>query len=185
MRAVWRVHMPWPTSPAAINPLHLLWRGIIRHCAMRDILPCLLQPLIPQVTAWSVESHAVQLPDSQRSENKRNLSYLILMLCLHKTALLLLFYIDLWVICTKYIKWTPITVAARSNALTVIARSNAGIVGSNPTKAWMSCVRLFCVCVVLCVGSDLAMGWQLVQGVLPSVKEITKLKKRPGPKKGL
>jgi hypothetical protein len=30
-------------------------------------------------------------------------------------------------------------------------------------------VRLFCVNVVLCVGSGLAMGWSLVQGVLPYV----------------
>jgi hypothetical protein len=32
------------------------------------------------------------------------------------------------------------------------------------------CMHLFCVCVVLCLGSDLATGWSLVQGVLPSVK---------------
>jgi hypothetical protein len=32
------------------------------------------------------------------------------------------------------------------------------------------CVRLFCACVVPCVGSGLATGWFLVQGVLPSVK---------------
>jgi hypothetical protein len=31
------------------------------------------------------------------------------------------------------------------------------------------CVRLFCVCVGLCVGSGLATGSSLVQGVLPSV----------------
>jgi hypothetical protein len=38
----------------------------------------------------------------------------------------------------------PITVAARSKAVTVFARSDAGIVGSNPLKAWMS----VCVCSV-------------------------------------
>jgi hypothetical protein len=32
------------------------------------------------------------------------------------------------------------------------------------------CVRLFCVCVVLCLGSGLATGRSLIQGVLPSVK---------------
>jgi hypothetical protein len=32
------------------------------------------------------------------------------------------------------------------------------------------CVRLFCVCVVLCVGSGLATGWSLFQWDLPSVK---------------
>jgi hypothetical protein len=40
-------------------------------------------------------------------------------------------------------------------------------------------VRLFCVCVVLCVGSDLAMGWSPDQGVIPTVYRIKKLKKRP------
>jgi hypothetical protein len=66
----------------------------------------------------------------------------------------------------------PITVAARSKAWTVFARSDAGIVGSNPTQdmdVW--CVmRLFCVCVVLYLGSGIATGWSLVQVVLPSVK---------------
>jgi hypothetical protein len=37
------------------------------------------------------------------------------------------------------------------------------------------CVRLFSVCVVLCVGSGLAMGWSPVQGVLPFVYRIKKL----------
>jgi hypothetical protein len=41
------------------------------------------------------------------------------------------------------------------------------------------CVRLFCVCVVLCVGSAIAEGWSPVQGVLPTVCRIKKLKKRP------
>jgi hypothetical protein len=40
---------------------------------------------------------------------------------------------------------------------------------------------LFCVCVVLCLGRGLATNSSLVQRVLPSVKMITKLKKRPGP----
>jgi hypothetical protein len=31
------------------------------------------------------------------------------------------------------------------------------------------CLRLFCVCVVPCVGSGVAMSWSLVQWVLPSV----------------
>jgi hypothetical protein len=50
------------------------------------------------------------------------------------------------------------------------------------------CVRLFCVCVVLCVGSGLWTGLSLVQGVPPSVqkkKEKRKLKKTPGPNKWL
>jgi hypothetical protein len=40
-------------------------------------------------------------------------------------------------------------------SITVFNRSNAGIVGSNPTQGTNICVRLFCVCVVLCVGSGL------------------------------
>jgi hypothetical protein len=49
-----------------------------------------------------------------------------------------------------------------------------------PLKAWMlDCLRLFWVCVVVCVGSGLATGWSLVQGVFPTVYGIKKLKKRP------
>jgi hypothetical protein len=40
-------------------------------------------------------------------------------------------------------------------------------------------VRLFCVCVVLRVGSDLATGLSPVQGVLPTVYRIKKLRRRP------
>jgi hypothetical protein len=65
---------------------------------------------------------------------------------------------------------TIVCVAARSKAWTVFASSKAGIVGSNPTQTyWYLCVRLFCVCVVLCVDSGLATSWSPVQGVLPSV----------------
>jgi hypothetical protein len=52
----------------------------------------------------------------------------------------------------------PITVAALSEARTFFARSNAAIVGSSPTQGMVVCVRSFCVCVVLCVGSGLATG---------------------------
>jgi hypothetical protein len=51
----------------------------------------------------------------------------------------------------------PITVAARSKAWTVFARLNAGIMSSNPTQSMDVCVRLFCVYVVLCVRSGLAI----------------------------
>jgi hypothetical protein len=43
--------------------------------------------------------------------------------------------------------------------------------GSNPTQGMDVCVRLFCVCAVLCAGSGLATGWSLVQGVLPTVEK--------------
>jgi hypothetical protein len=34
--------------------------------------------------------------------------------------------------------------------------------GSNPTRGIYVCVILFCVCVVLCVGSGLRKGWSPV-----------------------
>jgi hypothetical protein len=48
----------------------------------------------------------------------------------------------------------PITVAGRGSK----ASSNTGIVDSNPTGGMDVYVRLFCVCVVLCVDSGLATG---------------------------
>jgi hypothetical protein len=56
----------------------------------------------------------------------------------------------------QYLK--PVTVAARYKGRTVFARSNTGTVGSNLTRGMDDYVRLFCVCVVLCVGSGLATG---------------------------
>jgi hypothetical protein len=41
-------------------------------------------------------------------------------------------------------------VAARSEAWHIFARSNAVIVGPNLTEGMDVCLRLFCVCVVLC-----------------------------------
>jgi hypothetical protein len=72
-----------------------------------------------------------------------------------------------------------VTVAARSKAWTVFDRSNTGILGSNPTQGMDVCVRLFCVCVVLCVESGITTDWSLVQGVLPTVYRTNTLQKRP------
>jgi hypothetical protein len=47
------------------------------------------------------------------------------------------------------------------------------------------CVRLFCVCVFLCVGSGLETGSSPVKGVLPTVYRIKKLKKRRRSNEGL
>jgi hypothetical protein len=49
-------------------------------------------------------------------------------------------------------------VAARSKARTIFARSDTEIVGSNLTGGMDVCVRLFCVCVVLCVGRSIVTG---------------------------
>jgi hypothetical protein len=78
----------------------------------------------------------------------------------------------------------PITVAARSKAWTIFARSNAGILGSNPAQGMDVCVRLFCVCVVLCAGSGLTTGWPPVLEVLPTVYRIKKLKSGQTPTTG-
>jgi hypothetical protein len=68
--------------------------------------------------------------------------------------------------------------SANHSGRAVFARSNTGIVGSNPTRGRDVCLRLFCVC-VLCVGSSIATGLSHVQGVLPIVYMITKLRKEP------
>jgi hypothetical protein len=67
-------------------------------------------------------------------------------------------------------------VGARSKALTVFARSNTKIVGLNFTRIMDVCVRLFCICVVLCVGNGLSNGRSHAQGVQPTVYRIKKLK---------
>jgi hypothetical protein len=61
----------------------------------------------------------------------------------------------------------PVTVAARSKAWNFFARMNTGIVGSNPARGMNVCV--YSVFVLSYVGSGLATGWSLVQGVLPNV----------------
>jgi hypothetical protein len=61
------------------------------------------------------------------------------------------------------------TVAARSKARTVFACPNTGIMGSNPTQGMDVCLRLFCVCAVLCAGSGFVTCWSPVQRVLPTV----------------
>jgi hypothetical protein len=63
--------------------------------------------------------------------------------------------------------------------LLVFTLCNAGIEGSNPIRGIEVCMRLFRVCIVLCVGSDLATCWSPIQGLRPTVYRIKKLKKRP------
>jgi hypothetical protein len=54
--------------------------------------------------------------------------------------------------------------------------SDAGIVGSSPTQGTFSVCVCVCVCVFILflfslrLGSGLATGWSLTQGVLPSVE---------------
>jgi hypothetical protein len=79
--------------------------------------------------------------------------------------------------------WVADQVPVRYKAWTVFTRSNAGIVGSNPTRGMDVCVRLSCLC-CLGVGSGLATSWSPVQGVLPTVYMIKKMKERPRSNKG-
>jgi hypothetical protein len=50
------------------------------------------------------------------------------------------------------------TEAAWPKAWTIFASSTIEIVGSNPAGGIDTYVHLFCVCVVLCVGSGIATG---------------------------
>jgi hypothetical protein len=83
-------------------------------------------------------------------------------------------FLLIWV---YHLLYGTITVVTRSKLWTVLARSNAEIVDSNPTQGMDVSVLLFCVCVVLCADSGLETGWSPVQGVLPSVCWLEKLKK--------
>jgi hypothetical protein len=68
---------------------------------------------------------------------------------------------------------------ARSMSRTVFVRSNTGVVVSNSTRVMDVYVRLFCACVELCLGTGFATGRSPIQGVIPTVYRIKKLKKRP------
>jgi hypothetical protein len=59
---------------------------------------------------------------------------------------------------SMYGRLPRITVLAQSKARNVFAHLNTRIVGSNPTQGMDVCVRFFCVCDVLCVGSGLMTG---------------------------
>jgi hypothetical protein len=70
----------------------------------------------------------------------------------------------------------PITVAAPSKSWTIFARSNDGIVGWNRAQGMDVSVYVYFVFVLFCVGSILATSWSPVQGVLPTLYRVVKLK---------
>jgi hypothetical protein len=55
---------------------------------------------------------------------------------------------------TSCLHWLYLLTAASSGA----DHNGRAVMGSNPTRGMDVCVCLFCVCVVLCVGSGLATG---------------------------
>jgi hypothetical protein len=81
----------------------------------------------------------------------------------------------------------PITVAARFKERTVFARSNDGNVGSNPTQGIDVYVRFHSVFLLPCVQvATLRRADHLSkESCRMCKKKIKKLKKRPGPNKGL
>jgi hypothetical protein len=81
------------------------------------------------------------------------------------------------------IDYVPIAVAERSKAWTAFAWSNTGVLGSNSVTGMEVRVCLFSLCVVLYVGSDLAMGWSPVQWAL-SMSIDRKNEQRPRSNKG-
>jgi hypothetical protein len=61
----------------------------------------------------------------------------------------------------------PTTAATPSKLRNIFACSNSGTVGSNPTRG--KCICIYCTYVLSSVGSSLATGWCLVQGILPNI----------------
>jgi hypothetical protein len=77
-----------------------------------------------------------------------------------------------------------ITVTVRSNAWTVFVHLKYGVAGSNRTRGMDVCVCLFCVCLVLCVGSGLATGWSPPKWSYRLCKWLRNWKSGQGPTKG-
>jgi hypothetical protein len=70
------------------------------------------------------------------------------LMCVH-----VLFYSHCYtitIVLSIYTRGMPVTMAAWSKAWNVFARSNTGTVSSNLARGMDVCMRLFCVCVVLC-----------------------------------
>jgi hypothetical protein len=65
-----------------------------------------------------------------------------------------------------------ITLTVLSNERNSFPSRNTGIVGSYPTGGMDVCMCVYSLFVLSCLGSDLATGWSLVQGVLPTVCKI-------------
>jgi hypothetical protein len=141
---VWSSSSHQSTTPYSSSPS--LWRATHQHCTTAAVLR-------------SCFNYDPALGFNQSTDITVN----VLMCCL--SIILLKFYL---IQCSlvSLIRYGSIIVAARSKAWTVFARSSAGIVLSIPTQGMYICVHLFCVCVVLCVGSGLATGWSPAQGVL-------------------
>jgi hypothetical protein len=150
----------------------------------RKPVPMLLCPLqIPHDLTWD-RTRAAAVGSGRLTAWAKARPKVPVLITYLKMQLLLLFHG--WNFHTVFIINEPITMAARSKAWTVFTLSNAGIVGSNLTQGIdvCICVRLYCVCVFLCVGRSLATGWSPTQRVLLTVYRLKKLKNPPRPNKG-
>jgi hypothetical protein len=157
----------YDTKHGKVNINEISIRIIIQESVNISVQDSEQEHQIQQLTAWGHTSCTIRHVfyfTSVWSCHNCNTMYEISLLSLYKV---------------QYVSMKPIAVAARSKAWTVFARSNYGTVDSNHTQCMDVCVRLFCVCIVLCVGWRLATGWSPVQGVLPTVYRVKKLKKRP------
>jgi hypothetical protein len=90
-------------------------------------------------------------------------------------------WLCLLLLCTR--KCFDVTYILQS--VTVFARPNTEIVGSNPTGSVDISMRLFCVCVVPCVGSGLATGWSPSKGSYRLCVGLGSWKRSQGPAEGL
>jgi hypothetical protein len=163
----WSISRPSPFTPRELDHRYLLYRKLgepqIRsgiHGEKKNVSPVgnRTPALQPVYTIWAAPAPVTSyIPIKNVNFPLSNLKIALL-----QKVLLVLFSGE---------HGPSTTVAARCEVWNVFARSNNAIVGSNPTQGIDVCVRLFCVCVVLCVSRGLATGWSPVQGVLPTVKD--------------
>jgi hypothetical protein len=134
----------------------------------------------PLTYAYEILSTAIPNNFCIRRNNVSHILYLLkLCMCLYLQLRLCHNPIKLRVIYRLHIVNSGMS--AGSKGWTIFARSNTGIMRSNPTWGMDVSVCLVCVCVVLRVGSALAMGWSTVQGVLPTVYRLRNWKSDQGP----
>jgi hypothetical protein len=172
---------------------------LLLHVLLSVLTSCTVVPLLQHTVSWRiVEAWALHVRfcrwwlaairlvhtvcDTQH--------YLLLNIGIRHTLIYLLFKYLLIIyalliyllayLFTRLCIYLPITMVTWSKAWSVFAHSNIRIMCSNPTRGMDIGARLFCICVVLC---GLVTAWSPIQGVLPTVYRIKKLKKWPRSKR--